>query len=458
MRRLLSFISSRPGAARSALRLLQLLALSGATILLNVCDVGAESVRLSVDGRERSYLIERPPGDATRPTIIMLHGFGGTGADIGRRTGLDRLGPQSGFVAVFPEGLRNRWNHFLPGKETAGFSQERLQIGGVRDDVGFLKFLVADLVRRDVSDPKRIYLAGFSNGGFMTLRMICSNSELFAAAGMLVSGMPEVLGADCRPPKPIAALMINGTADKTVPYAGGMVQPGNAFLTWPAERLLGFLRQLNDCTATAEESVLPNPAGNKVEVARWTRCAGAPVVFYRVIDGDHGAPLQLNAAQMLLDFFRDKVREDSAVAASAPLDTAARPQPLPAAEKAASIKTIFERYNLLGTFALDCGKPVGRGNRYYVHRLLDVGHVQRDMMSGPTERDFRVIFERAAELRPNEIVLGGTRDGQPVESLYRVEPNRARVLESTLAGRKEISGGRFVNGGETPWMNKCAAR
>ena len=209
-----------------------------------------------------------------------------------------------------------------------------------------------------------------------------------------------------------------------------------------------------------EESVLPNPARNKVEVARSTRCAGAPVVFHRVIDGDHGAPLQLNGGQLLLDFFRDKIREDAAVATSTPLEMPARPQPSPASAAAAgaSIKAVFEKYNLLGTFALDCGKPVGRDNRYYVHQLLDAEHVQRDMMSGPTARDFRVIFERAAELRPNEIVLGGTRDGQPVESVYRVEPNRARVLESTFAGRKEISGGRFVNGGETPWMNKCTAR
>ena len=157
-------------------------------------------------------------------------------------------------------------------------------------------------------------------------------------------------------------------------------------------------------------------ARNKVEVVRSTRCAGAPVVFHRVIDGDHGAPLQLNGGQLLLDFFRDKVREDAAVATSTPLEMPARPQPSPTSAAAAgSIKAVFEKYNLLGTFALDCGKPVGRDNRYYVHQLLDAEHVQRDMMSGPTARDFRVIFERAAELRPNEIVLGGTRDGQPVE-------------------------------------------
>jgi hypothetical protein len=37
------------------------------------------------------------------------------------------------------------------------------------------------------------------------------------------------------------------------------------------------------------------------------------------------------------------------------------------------------------------------------------------------------------------------------------EPNRIRVLESTTDGKLEITGGRFVNGGEFPAANKCAA-
>jgi Caspase domain len=126
------------------------------------------------------------------------------------------------------------------------------------------------------------------------------------------------------------------------------------------------------------------------------------------------------------------------------------------ARASGSVKEIFEKYNLLGTLAFDCSKPVSRENRYYFHRLIDADRVQRDMMSGPATRDFTVIIERATELRPSEIALGGKRDGEPVESVYRVEPTRARVMESTAAGRKEISGGRFVNGGDTPWMNKCS--
>jgi poly(3-hydroxybutyrate) depolymerase len=50
--------------------------------------------------------------------------------------------------------------------------------------------------------------------------------------------------------------------------------------------------------------VLPGTGRNKVEVARWTRCAGAPVAFYRVVGGGHGAPRDLDAGQVLLDFFR----------------------------------------------------------------------------------------------------------------------------------------------------------
>jgi hypothetical protein len=74
----------------------------------------AEPTQLVVDGRTRTFVLARPSGQARSPTIIMLHGFGGTGADLARRTGLDQLAPRNGFVAVFPDGLRNRWNFFPP--------------------------------------------------------------------------------------------------------------------------------------------------------------------------------------------------------------------------------------------------------------------------------------------------------------------------------------------------------
>ena len=77
-------------------------------------------------------------------------------------------------------------------------------------------------------------------------------------------------------------------------------------------------------------------------------------------------------------------------------------------------------------------------------------------MTSPTARKFALIFDKAAELRPNEIAVGGTSDGQRIVLTYRVEPNRLIEIGTTLLGDKKISG--FVNYPGERWVNKCPAR
>ena len=130
-----------------------------------------------------------------------------------------------------------------------------------------------------------------------------------------------------------------------------------------------------------------------------------------------------------------------------------------ATAQTASVKAIFERYNLLGTFAWDCSKPVSRNNVYYVHRLLDAGHVQRDQMSSSTTRDYLIVVDKA-EARPNEISLSGMvtgrvggrdLDNKPANGVWRIEPNRLLIWEATVDGRNTIAGGRVLsNGSQVP--------
>ena len=92
-----------------------------------------------------------------------------------------------------------------------------------------------------------------------------------------------------------------------------------------------------------------------------------------------------------------------------------------------------------------------------MHRVIDDNHVQRDMMTGPSTRKFVFVFDNAFALGPNQIGLVGTRDGEPIASTYRVEPNRQLETEATLAGKKVIAKAKFVsNGRDVPWLNKCA--
>ena len=127
------------------------------------------------------------------------------------------------------------------------------------------------------------------------------------------------------------------------------------------------------------------------------------------------------------------------------------------------VKDVFEKYNLLGTFAIDCSKPASAENFYYVARVIDAEHVQRDRMTGPTTRNYVSIYDKATPLGPNEVDLNGKRteglgNGTPVRETWRVEPNRVAVVEMTFGSQKLITGGKFSDGKPTWWANRCAGR
>jgi hypothetical protein len=131
----------------------------------------------------------------------------------------------------------------------------------------------------------------------------------------------------------------------------------------------------------------------------------------------------------------------------------------PAALAQTSVKAIFEKHQLLGTFAVDCSKSASNDNFYYVNRLLDDGAVERDRMSGTTTRDVVVFFDKAAEVKPNEISVSGTRDGKPTDSIWRIDGTRMLIVESSWDGKKQIEGGKVVaNGRDWPWLNRCGGR
>ena len=235
-------------------------------------------------------------------------------AQIAQQTGLAEQAKQAGFVAVFPEGLAGRWNLLPPSKQTARYVQLFQSGGGVPDDVAFLKTLIGDLNRRNIADPKRIYLAGRSLGGAMALRMTCLDARMFAAVALLISAMPEETGEDCRPAHPLPVLMLNVTGDPMVPYAGGRIGeaglPSGVTNVWSAERLLAFFRRLNGCNESPQPAVSPsqNPQAPRDEVQRWTSCSGGQVVFHRVVADKHIVSPSLDPARLLIEFFRDKSR------------------------------------------------------------------------------------------------------------------------------------------------------
>jgi len=266
---------------------------------------------ITVDGLQRTYLIEVPKTPGPKPTIILFHGLGGTAAGAAGGSGLVKLGQQQGFVAVFPNGIAHQWNHFLPGKIPPVYAQ-RAQAAGVTNiaewnDIDFVNNLIADLVQRGISDPKRIYLAGFSAGGFMVMRMACLEADKFAAVALISSSMPVPEGAECKPSQPLPIEIEKGTADDHVPFNGGLVLD-KTFTVWSADQLTAFFTKLDGCSTPAATSQMAGVNGHTIDVSSWTDCAAGPVTFYKENGGVHAIFKVPDPGPTLWNFFKDHSR------------------------------------------------------------------------------------------------------------------------------------------------------
>jgi len=266
----------------------------------------AEPTGVMVEERARTFLVRRPASHGPHPTIIMLHRGDGTAEEELQLSGLAEAGVGRGYATVFPQALAGYWNFFPSGRENGFFTHYFRASGGVPDDLSFLRGLADRLVRDGITDPRRIYLAGRSLGGAMVLRLACADAERFAAIGLLTTAMPDVVGAECRPSRPIPVIVVNATKDRVLPYRGE--RHGGLEVLWSTERLVAFFRRLNRCGDGEQRTIPPDRQTPEVVVDRWGECPGGPVVLHSIVGADHQLPGELNTARTLLDFFAGQAR------------------------------------------------------------------------------------------------------------------------------------------------------
>lgn len=247
---------------------------------------------MAVAGLQRSYRTY-VPRDLPRgaPLVLVMHGSGEGPLAIRRGTGygFERLADQHGFAVVYPKSFGFDWNDCSSIGNTA--------VDGVRaDDAAFLDALVDKLVTELGVDPHRVFAAGVSNGGSMALRLALEHPARYRAVAAALANVPAPANFQCQPVgRPASTMILNGTEDPLVPYAGGEINLlGLFYKGGQVISSMASAQYLADRLAITGEPVVsltPTSAGARVEHARWQAADGRAEVELVTLHGaGHGLP------------------------------------------------------------------------------------------------------------------------------------------------------------------------
>jgi poly(3-hydroxybutyrate) depolymerase len=226
------------------------------------------TLSLQVGGKARHASFFVPSAAGKPPVVFFVHGANGSGSNFENETKGDVTAEREKFIAVYPSASANG-------------------AAGVWDDMSgtgnfpFFLALIDSLDARYKIDRNRVYMTGFSQGGFISFVAGCRYSDVFAAVAP-VSGHA---GATCTTLKrPVPVYLTFGAGE-------GRASFENDIAIW---------RKLDSCPATPTV-IRPYPASkpnSKVSRVSYGPCAGGTSV---VMDSVSGQGHQWPTAQVQAD-------------------------------------------------------------------------------------------------------------------------------------------------------------
>jgi len=132
----------------------------------------------------------------------------------------------------------------------------------------------------DPGHARRVYLVGFSNGGRLAYRIVCTVPGLFDEYAVVKAGPPP----GCNMRKPVTILQVASIDDPEVPYRPG--DHGLANEPLPMTTLVTDLHRIERCPA--KPAVLHS---GQMTLTTWSGCAdGTRLGFAVWPDGSHDFP------------------------------------------------------------------------------------------------------------------------------------------------------------------------
>ncbi|MCL2776676.1 MAG: hypothetical protein FWD73_01640 [Polyangiaceae bacterium] len=167
---------------------------------------------IDVGGRTRRYLlVDVAPSDHPLSLVLVFHGDGGDANGFHRAFPFE-LATGDDAVVAYPDGPY-KWD---------------LESKAHNEDVAFVEAVIRALQARYPIDPSRVFLTGYSSGGFFSNMFACRNSSLVRAIASNAGGAPyqqELTWPNgytrCHGQAPVATMALHGALDFGVTIDSG---------------------------------------------------------------------------------------------------------------------------------------------------------------------------------------------------------------------------------------------
>jgi polyhydroxybutyrate depolymerase len=150
------------------------------------------------------------------PLFVMLHGLGSSAEMIEQLSEWPKFAEDHGLAWIAPNGPFDQ-----KGRRFWDAGPSCCNFDGVKvDHVAQLAELIERVGSNAAIDRERVFVGGYSNGGFMAHRLACERPELVRAV-ISVAGSGPLDRSTCKKPVALEVLQIQGDADPIVTYEGG---------------------------------------------------------------------------------------------------------------------------------------------------------------------------------------------------------------------------------------------
>ena len=235
-----------------------------------------------IGGLTRSYRLYKAPSyNASNPAslVIALHGLGDNMTNFSG-IGFSTIGDTANIICVYPQAVSDplagtAWN--------SGAGEYGYYPNSTVDDIGFINAIIDTTIANYSINRTRVYLAGFSMGGFMTEKMALQSNGKIAAFGSM-SGTFGTGVTNRVPGRHVPIAHFHGTHDSTVYYTGDLygIDPDSMIHFW----------NINNATnPTPVTYNYPNTVpGDSITVERFEYSNGDPnsdVWFFKMFGAGH---------------------------------------------------------------------------------------------------------------------------------------------------------------------------